>query len=156
MSDFVQQKNIEALLTPRVASAYTSIVAAGSGDNTAVVGVAIQRSLIGLPLTAMCNILWSAVLGATKSLSLKTLLIEHSVDGSTWTTYKTFTDPGIVATSVGGGTVEGQTHVSVDLMGANDYVRFDWTPDLSNTATDTASLIAEFVFAGADRLPAVA
>jgi hypothetical protein len=147
------------LLTVSQASTLDSITAGGTGDNTAVTGTAVDRldpATGALAGSAKFSILWSAALTATFTLSLKAVSIDHSPDGSTWTTgFASFTDPGVVATGpTGGGTVTGVTSFNVDLTGAYRYVRLHYTPDMSETATDTATLWAAAIKGGYDRLPA--
>lgn len=156
MSDRVQQLDIGALITPRLAVAPTSLTAGGSGDAAAVTPIGIQRSAIGMPLSVELAIGYTATLAATKTLSIGTVKVRHSSDGTTFTDFATFTDPGVVATGPSGGaTVTGQvTDLKVNLAGAKDYVAFVFTPDLSASSTDTAVVTAFAVFGGADRLPA--
>ncbi|TMI98481.1 MAG: hypothetical protein E6G97_25930 [Alphaproteobacteria bacterium] len=150
------QKDIASILTPKIGAAITSLTAGGGGDNTAVVGLTIDRAALGLPLCAQLTIAWEAVLAAAATLTLKNVLIEQSADGTNWdaTAYKTFTDPGVVATGPGGGgTVRGATEFSVDLQSAKQFVRVKHTPDLSAANTDTAKTSPVWNFAGFDRLP---
>lgn len=151
----VDMKNISSRITPKLASAFTSVTAGGTGDATAVTGIAIQRSAIGNPLNASLQLAFSAVLAATKTLSFGTVKIQDSADGSTWSNFISYTDPGVVATGpTGGGTVTGVTKLHADLSGARDYVRVLFTPDMSATGTDTATIVAILNLAGFDRLPA--
>lgn len=154
MTDMVLQKNVASLLTVRGASAFVSDTAGGAGDATAVVGTAIQRTAIGLPMSAALVIAYAATLAATKSLSIGSVVVQDSADGTTWANYQTFTDPGIVDTTTGASA--GQVVLPVNLEGARDYIRAGFTPDLSNTGTDTATIVALFVFAGERLAPAVA
>lgn len=158
MTPIVVLHNIGALLKPAIASAFVSATAAGTGDNTAVTGATVDRlngSNGTMAGSAQFVVAWSAALAATKTLTLKSAKIEHSDDGSSWADYVTFTDPGVVATGpTGGGTVTGTTALNVDLNSAKRYVRLDFTPDLSATGTDTASLVAVAELGGFGHLPA--
>jgi len=150
-------KDIANLVTSKIGAAFTSLTAGGAGDNTAVTGVSIDRGAIGMPLSAVLDIAWEATLGAAATLTLKDVKIEQSADGSNWdaTAYKSFTDPGVVATGPGGGgTVRGVTKLAVDLQSAKQFVRVKHTPDLSAANTDTAKTVPVWNFAGQDRLPA--
>lgn len=153
MSDMVLQRNVAQLVTTRLGSAFTSVTAGGAGDNTAILGTAIQRSLIGLPSTVALALLFTGTLAATKTLSFLNCKIQHSDDGTTWTDFLLFTDPGIVASATGANA--GQLQLGASLNGAKDYVRVVYTPDLSNTVTDTATVAAALVFAGARALPSI-
>lgn len=155
MTDFALQKNVDALITQRIASVFATATAGGAGNNTQVTGITIQRSLIGMPMNAAPTIYYETTLSAGKTLSFTSVLVEHSPDGSSWSTLQTLTAPGVVQTGALTNQT-GQVSFNVDLTAANDYVRFDFTPSLSNTATDTVTAVAEMSFAGADRLPAAA
>lgn len=148
------QHNIAAFITPVIAIAQTSATAGGTGDNTAITGITIDRNAVSTgskPLSAIVSVLYDTVMTDTKTLTLKTQKIEHSDDGSTWSDYATFGDVTIAKT---GTNTRGATKLAVDLGSAKRYVRFDVTPDLSASGTDTAVIGAAWVFAGFDRLPA--
>lgn len=156
--NIVLKRNVGALVQSKIASAFVSATAAGSGDNTAVTGATVDRldsSTGGLAESAVFDIAWQATLAATKTLTIKTVTVDTSADGSTWTTgYLTFTDPGVVGTGASGGSTEkGVVQLTANLTSAQRYVRVNFTPDLSASGTDTASLVAMAVLAGQDRLP---
>jgi hypothetical protein len=110
MADMVLQKDPQNLGLAAVASAHTSATAGGSGNNVAVTGLTIDRQAYGMPLNGVFDIIWETVLGATNTLTLKGFKVEDSADGSSWATYATLSDPGVVATGpTGGGTVRGIT-----------------------------------------------
>ena len=155
MADMVTQKDIASLLTPRLASPFAALAAGGSGNGVVVAGPAIQRSLLGMPRSAALVLAFSATLAAGKTLGLTQVQIQDSADGVTFTTYTTYTDPGVVATGpTGGGTVTGQLQLRSQMSGARDFVRVVFTPTLNNTAADTATVAALLVLAGFSRLPA--
>jgi hypothetical protein len=55
-----------------------------------------------------------------------------------FTATRKFADTGIISTGGTGGTANNRTVVlQADLKGANRYVRFDYTPQLSAASTDT-------------------
>ena len=63
----------------------------------------------------------------------------------------------VVATGgSGGSTVTGVVELDFDLTGAEAYVRAQYTPDLSATGTDTATLAVTYVLCGAESQPATA
>lgn len=147
--------DIASVIAPRIASAFTSATAGGTGDNTSVVGATLDRAALGLPLCAEVGVFFSATLAATKTLSITALKVEDSADGSTWADYAVLTAPGVVATGpTGGGTVSGQATSGVNLSGARKYIRVTHTPDLSATGTDTATTVAIAVLAGFTPIPA--
>ncbi len=83
------------------------------------------------------------------TLTIKNAKVDHSQDGSSWSTYTTFTDPGVVDTGGTGGTTQrGVVRLGCDLKSAYRYVGFDWTPDHSAASTDTACVIASATLAG--------
>lgn len=147
------QRDVTSLISPKIASAFTAVTAGGGGDNTAVTGITIDRFAKGsVPLNGTLSILWQATLAASQTLTIKAVEVEHSDNGSSWGSYKTFADPGVVATGVGTA-VKGAVEIGVDLGSAKRFVRAKFTPDLSAANTDTANLVAAFVLAGFDRLP---
>lgn len=151
--DQVTMRDLADITAGAIASAYTHATAGGTGDNTAVTGLTIDRDLYGVPLSAVFAIAYEAALGQGNTLTIKSAKVEHSPDGSTWSTYTTYTDPGVVDTGGTGGTIQrGVVRLGCDLKSAYRYVRFDWTPDLSAASTDTASAIASATLAGFDRL----
>lgn len=151
------QTDIHSVVTARLASAIAAITAAGAGDNTAIVGLAIDRAALGMPLNADIVLAYDATLAAAATLTLKTVKVEDSADGASWADYATFTDPGVVATGPGGGgTVRGQFRLGVNLSSARRHVRVGFTPDLSAGAADTARVLALLVLAGFDALPSPA
>lgn len=156
MGSVVTQRDIASLETAKAGTAITALTAAGSGDNTAITGITIDR-LAGssVPLNAEIILSYTATLAATKTLTLKTVKVEDSADGTNWADFATFTDPGVVATGpTGGATLSGAVKLGVNLGAAKRYVRVDFTPDLSASGTDTAYVGAVVNLAGFDRVPA--
>lgn len=149
-----QLRNIGALISVMRAAANTAATAAGSGDNTAVTGAIIDRMAIGNPQSAVLAIPYTATLAAGETLSIGHMVQEgNAANLSDAETLQT-ADAAVVATGpVGGGTVTGVFEVDVPMAGAGQYVRANFTPDLSASGTDTAALSAVLVFGGADRLP---
>jgi hypothetical protein len=148
------QRDAASLVSAKIASAFAVATAAGSGDNTAATGVTIDRFAAGsIPLNGTLVIAWQATLASAQTLTIKNVAIEHSADGSSWSTLKSFTDPGVVATGAGTA-VKGQVELGVDLSSAKRYIRANHTPDLSASGTDSSVSLAVLVLAGFDRLPA--
>ena len=154
--DRMYMTDVASMITGRIASPFASATAGGAGNNTEVVGLAIDRLSLGsVPLCGEIEIPFEAVLAAGDTLSITALQVETSADGVTWTTYQTLTAPGVVATGpAGGGTVRGQAAADINLSSASRYVRIDHTPSLSAAATDTAKTVAVLVLGGFDELPA--
>jgi hypothetical protein len=152
---FGSQHDVGARLIPQLAADNTSLTAAGAGDNTQVVGVIIDRTLLNYPLSAILALAWKAVLGASATLTLKTVLIEHG-DASNLSdaaSLATFADVVVATDSGSGSTLRGCQEYKADLAGAKRYVRFKFTPDLSAANTDTATVAAVAVFGGSDTEP---
>lgn len=157
MADIVTQHSMAELLTAKIASAFAAATAGGTGDNTAVTGLAIDRFATGALAGNVEFILaYQATLAAAATLSLKTIKIEQGDDGTNWdaTAYQTFTDAVVATGKTGGSTERGALKLKVDLGSAKRFVRIDFTPDLSAANTDTASVVAVANLAGFDRLPA--
>lgn len=157
MADIVQQRDLVDITKGALASAFTALTAGGTGDNTAVTGLTIDRQACGMPQNAVFSLAYQATLAAGQTLSIKSVGLEHSADGSTWVAYTppggVPASPGAVATGqTGGSTERGVARVAAILSGANRYVRLNWTPDLSAAGTDTATVAAIATMAGFDRL----
>ena len=154
--DRMYMTDVASMITARVASAFASATAGGAGNNTPVVGLAIDRLSLGsVPQCGEIEIPFEAVLAVGDTLSITALQVEDSADGVAWATYQTLTAPGVVATGpVGGATVHGQVSADINLSSARRFVRVDHTPSLSAAATDTAKTLAVLVLGGFDELPA--
>lgn len=149
-----QIRSIGDLVAVRRAAANTAATAGGSGDNTAVTGVIIDRAAIGFPQSCVLAIPFTATLAATETLSVGYTVQEGNADNlSDAATLQTAALAVVATGPSGGGTVTGTFDVNVQLAGAGRYVRVNFTPDLSRANTDTAALSAVAVFGGMDRLP---
>lgn len=152
-------KNIAGEIGAAYALASTSLTAGGGGDNTLITGTSIDTSsaLVAPSLypknfnSVAFVIAGTATLTAAKGITI-TALIEDSADGSSWATLVASSTI-VSVTSAGGGTVTFSGKVGVSLDTARKYVRVKVTPDLSNTATDTATVFGVAVFGGPDTLP---
>lgn len=157
--NLVVQRNIGALVGFARAGAASTLTAGGAGDATPVVGGWIDREAIGanyaagsLPLSAAVGIAYTATLAAGKALAMA-LQVDTSPDNGTTVTSLLTVASAQVAASPAGGTVNGVANFAVSLTSAQRYVRFTWTPDLSATSIDTASIFPMVAFGGFDRLP---
>jgi len=136
------------------AGAPALIVAAGAGDATKVTGQSINRLVNGaMANSAQISTAFLAALTAAKTLSLAHE-IQESADGSSWDAAEVLQAATVVET--GAGNKRG-THapaaLALDLTKRKQYFRVNVTPDLSNTATDTATFHTQAVLAGFDVLP---
>ena len=158
------ERNIGYSILTKLAGANSTAVAAGSGDATEINGDSIQRSTLGsMYLSAQLAVQWRTTLasGATMTVAAN---IQDSADNVSWVDFNAAASgfggsseltAAVVATGPsGGGEVVGETYLDVDLSGARDYVRAQYTPNLSAGSTDTAILSAAIVFGGAENGPA--
>ena len=143
--------NFGAHFASRYAGGGTA-VAAGTGDATKVTGTTVDRRDF---YAGALVIAFSAVLAATKTVSFA-VEIQESADGSTWGTAEALQAATVAETGESGGSTEvGTVQINVNYLGRKRYVRFNVTPDLSNTATDTLAWRAAAILGGANTLPAV-
>jgi hypothetical protein len=152
---FARTHNIGAFIASVRTSDNASLTAGGAGDNTQVVGQIIDRTLFSFPQSATFAIFAKAVLGASATLTLKTVLIEHG-DAANLSDAATFSAPAdfILFTDAGAGsTLRGQKEYDIDLAGAKRYLRLKFTPDLSAANTDTAECSSVVIFGGTDTVP---
>jgi hypothetical protein len=126
--------------------------AGGAGDATELDGRYIDRSGY---LSAKLTVAFKAVLGDGETLSIAANLQDDADGAGVGTDFGGAFASAVVATGPGGGgTVEGQVELDFDLSGARQYVRAQFTPDLSAANTDTAIIAAVLVLGGADEIPA--
>jgi hypothetical protein len=127
-----------------------SIVAAGTGDNVALTGATIDRRGYG---SATFVIAYKTTLAASETLSFAAEY-QISADGSNWDTAVSLQAATVARTgavTAGHGVVE----FDVNLEGLKRYIRFNFTPNLSASGTDTAVVYGTAILGGADALPAV-
>lgn len=127
-----------------------SLTAAGTGDNTALTGATIDRLGYG---SATFVIAYKTSLTADKTLSFA-VEYQESADGSSWDT-ATVIQAATVAKTGAATNAIGQVSFDLNLEGKKRYVRFNFTPDLSHSGTDTAVVAGTAILGGADLLPAV-
>lgn len=134
-----------------VACGAGTATAAGTGDNTKVTGATINRATYNYPGSAKLCISYVTDLTAAKTLSFAAEYQESS-DGSSWDTAVVI--QAATADKTGAATAfVGDVEYDIDLTGKKQYVRFNITPDLSNTATDTVVWAANAVLGGARAQP---
>ena len=148
------RKNIGAYLRAAYAAVATALTAAGSGDNTAVTGVTVDRFAAGSPLS--CSVLYAiaATIANTKTLSLA-YKVQHGAksDASDMADYAVVANGVVMNGKSDGSAQTGLVKHDVDLNGALQYIRIVFTPDLSATSADTATVAPVFVFGGMAELP---
>lgn len=126
-----------------------STTAGGTGDNTAVMGATIDRQGYS---SAKLTIAYKTTLASSETLKFA-VEYQDSADGSTWNT-ATSLQASTTAKTGAATNALGQVRFNVDLSGLQRYVRFNFTPDLSASGTDTAICSATVALGGAQTLPA--
>jgi hypothetical protein len=127
----------------------STAVAAGAGDNTAVTGASIDR--LGYN-SATFAIGYRTTLTADKTLSYAAAY-QTSPDNSSWATAVALQSATVAETGAATNKV-GMVEFDLDLRGLPRYIRFNFTPDLSHSGTDTVDNAAICILGGADVLPA--
>lgn len=145
-------KDIGAYITSRAGGA-VSAVAGGAGDATELDGAWIDRQGF---LSAKLVVAYDATLAEGETLSLAANA-QDAADGSGTgaADFGTAVADAVVATGgTGGSTERGTVEIDLDLTTARQYIRAQFTPNLSAANTDTARVHAVVILGGADRIPA--
>lgn len=148
----MKARDIGAQLAPRACGGVEA-TAGGAGDATEKDGQWIDRQGY---LSATLVITYEATLGDGETLSIAANLQDADDDQGTGAAdYGDAIANAVVATGGTGGSTEvGQVRQDVDLSGAKQYVRGQFTPDLSAGTTDVAVVSAVLILGGADEVPA--
>lgn len=143
--------DIGALFVGKAVGAGTA-TAAGTGDATKVTGQSID---VMTYKSGSLFIAGKAALAEDKTL---TYAVEYQLsdDNTNWDTAVAIQAATLAATGDTGGTTEYPVvKLDVDLVAyGKRYVRFNITPDLSASGTDTLTWAAVFVAGGGQNLPA--
>lgn len=119
--------------------------AGGTGDNTKVTGATIDRQGFGSAAVSI-NYLAALAQGATLSFAVE---VQESDDGTTWGTATALQSAAIAATGgTGGSTEKGTVKVCDSYETRARYVRYNVTPDLSASGTDTLSFGVQAILGG--------
>ena len=131
--------------------AISTATAASTGDDTEVNGAALDVN--GKYGSLKVALQYTTALTEDKTLSL-TANLQTADDSSFAVNAEDMGDAltkTAFATGGSGGTTEtGIVELDFDLRGARRYVRIQYTPDLSHTSTDTCTVAAAYVLAGAN------
>lgn len=129
-----------------------SATAGGTGDATEKDCAYIDRQGFS---SLKVVIAYSATLAATKTLAVAANLQDAtSAAGAGVADYGDAMASAVVATGATGGSTEtGVIELDFDVSGAGRYVRVQYTPDMSATGTDTATLAAVYILGGAQVQP---
>lgn len=151
----VEIANIGSKIAVVRAAANTAATAGGTGDNTPVTGVIIDRAALNWPTSGVVAIPFTATLAAAATLSVAITVQDGDNDAlSDAGTFASRANAVVATGPSGGGTVTGTVELDVNFAGAKRYVRVNFTPDLSAGSTDTAALSGVVAFGGQRRLPA--
>lgn len=149
----MRSRDIGAQIVGRVCAVPDEATAGGSGDDAEVDGEWIDRQGY---LSGKLIIAFEATLADGETLSIGSNFQDAS--DSSGTGAADFGDAEASAVRAtggsGGSTEKGQVEIDIDLSGAKQFVRAQFTPDLSAAGTDTAKLAAVLVLGGADEVPA--
>lgn len=141
-------KNIGATITTKYVGGGTA-TAGGTGDATKVTGEAVD--LLGFK-SGVLAIAYTTTLAAGKKLSFA-VEREGSADNSTFATAVEIQASTQAATSAAGGTVTGVVEIDLNFDPLKRYQKFNITPDLDATGTDTCAWRAIVICGGKDVNP---
>lgn len=141
-------------MTPVYAAAEYDLVAGAGTDNVEQTCATVDR------MTAFDNIRHAsatAVVAATATLAEgETLTVsgiwEHSDDDSNWTEIGEDVTMITLTGGSGGSTETGAAVLGINLVEADQHVRFKYLPDLSADDTDTAKVQVQYVFTSASEI----
>jgi CO dehydrogenase/acetyl-CoA synthase delta subunit len=142
----------------KAAANLSAVAADGSVDNVAVVGFIIDRSTYNFPQTVCLALPYTVTLASGKKLFIKSAKVEHgdAANLSDTADYAALEDSTGTAVATGAVTAsKGTKKYNVHLGGAKRYIRFDFTPDLDASGTDTAEVSAIAIFGDEPIYPAI-
>lgn len=142
-------KDVIANAQATAAGVAVVLTAGATEDGVEVTGETIDRQ--GFDSMKLV-ISYLATLADTKSLSFG-IKEQESADGSTWDTATVVQASTAAVTSDGGTNEAGTVEANINLRSKKRYVRYNITPDLSATGTDTAVWTAAAILGGAEALP---
>lgn len=128
-------------------------VAAGTGDATEFNTDYVSRKGYSSCVVVISG---SAVLTEDKTLSIiGNLQDDLAGDGGAVNDFGTALTTTVVATGGSGGSTENFVYMlKFDLSAADEYIRFQCTPDLNASGTDTFHVATAIILGGADETPA--
>lgn len=152
---FARNHDINSYIGAAPAADSSTATAGGSGDNTLVTGLVIDRFALGLPLSAAFLLRYKAVLAQAATLSIAySIETDDASNFPAAVTLQSATTAVVDTGATGGSTQRGIFRIPVDLAGAKQYIRLKYTPDLSASGTDTFEGSAIAVLGGQENLPA--
>lgn len=159
------KKNGGAVAVSKYCADSTSVTAGGAGDNTAINGAWIDRTLggaIGLAGSAKVVVAWKTTLAANKTLSLAFKMQDADTSGGSgsadagvdaYPNGAAYASTAVATDSGSGSTLTGTSEFDVNLTGLRQFVRAVITPDLNASGTDTATIMSAYLLFGSDRIP---
>lgn len=145
-----------------VRSAYGSYVAAtaaGSGDNTKMTLVEVDRvdANGGIAMSAILVVPYTTTLAQAETLSLTLGITDCATSSGSYSTATSLLAKTAISTGGTGGSTNTDVYeVRVDLRGYNRYLKFEVTPDLSASGTDTAKIMPLVILCDHSIQPATA
>lgn len=146
------QRNIGAFIEAKNAILGNQVVAGAAGDGLEQDGYWNDRSR---RLSGVLVITYVAVLAQDETLSIGGNLQDATdAAGTGAADYGDALASAVVATGDTGGSTEiGTVEIDVDLSGAREFVRGQFTPTLSAASIDTVDLAAVLILSGGDQYP---
>lgn len=145
----MNKKNIGAYINPKYCGS-VAFVAGTTGDNTKVTGEIVDR--LGYQSCSV-NIAYIADLASSETLKCS-LEVQESATGTQFgTATPLFTAVTIATGDAGGSEESGVYSYDIDLSGYQRYLKFNFTPNLSEADTATATVSTTAVLGGCDSLP---
>ncbi len=132
------------------------VTAGGAGDNTEANGEWVDRKDLtdGIAMSAKLVFVLEATLAAAANMTLLANFQDATdASGTGAADYGTPFPVTTVLASTPGGTVFTVVEIDVNLSSAREFVRIQFTPNLSAANTDTARCAAVWLFGGAQRGP---
>jgi len=139
-------KNVVANAQATAAGVAVVLTAGATEDGIKVTGQTIDRLKFRSVALAV-DVL--ATLGASETIAFA-VEYQDSSDGSTWNTAVAMQASTVLLTDSGSGSnLHGTLELSLDLTARQRYIRFNITPDMSASGTDTAVWTANATLGGA-------
>lgn len=131
---------------------FVSVTAGGGGDGSEVSGPWVD---VGGAETAKVILGYTTTLAENATLSLAANLQDATdSSGTDSADYGSGVSSTVVATGGTGGTTEtGSMELDFNLRSANGYIRNQFTPTMSASSADTASVMSVVVLGGGNELP---
>lgn len=155
--------DIGSQITVKRAAANTSVTAGSSTtDNVEVNGVYIDRLSNEVFLSGKVAISVSSSLGAGNTISVTSNVQHSSVSSSGWADYAyaqqgsttvAYSETFGSTSSTAGQSISDVAEYDVDLGAAKRYIRVQFTPNMSASSAETATLAAMMVLGGGDFRP---